>query len=203
MQMKNDSFWSPSTILDIREQVKSNGRSWQEALIGFRIFTPKGTKIDENGNKYNGWDKKYDEIITLWSPRIHKLYIKTWPYGFKGHKISKLQIDESSDPKVKENDNQIYAVYRPLICTSHLLIDCLNLFGFEGGYDKMLDLINKENLNGLKLLDDLLSWLGNSFCMYHRDFIRKFVPCLKNSIESAILKMPVISYGDFNRSKAK
>ena len=198
MQMKNDSIWSPSTILDIREQTKTNGRSWQEALIGFRIFTPKGTKIDENGNKYNGWDKKYDEIVTLWSPRIHKLYIKTWPYGFKGHKISKLQIDESSDPKVKENDNQIYAVYRPLICTSHLLTDCLNLFGSEGGLDKILDLIINDSVIGLNLLGDLLCLISKSLCLYHRDFIRKFVPNLKNAIENTILKIPKVSYEDFN-----
>ena len=136
---------------------KPNGRSWKEALIGFRIFTPNGNKIDQEGNKYNGWDKRYDEYVTLMSPRIAKLYTKAEPYEFKGQRTVKIQIDDSGDPKVKQNDHQIYAVLRPLISSSHLLIDCLNLFGFEGGYDKMLDLINKENLNGLKLLDDLLS----------------------------------------------
>ena len=68
----------------------------------------------------------------------------------------KLYIDDSKDIKIRENENQIYAVLRPPFSTSYLLIECLNLFGSEGGYDKILDLLQNENTISFNLLHDLV-----------------------------------------------
>ena len=164
------------------------------AKIGFRVYTPTGSYTDNQGNKFDGLDSQSDQWITLCSPKIARLQSFICHDDFEGELKWKVYIDDSKDPKARENENQIYAVFRPAFSTSYLLIDCLNLFGSEGGYDKILDLLQNENTISFDLLDDLVYWIGEAFYIYHRDFIKKFAPDLKNSIESAILKMSKISF---------
>ena len=191
--------WYPSTILGFKNHTESNGRSLPLVYVGFRVFTPDGVKKDKDGNRFNGWSYRFDEWVPLWSLKIAKLHHYTWPRYYKGLKGAKVLIDDNNDPKVKENENQAYAVLRPKLNSSSLLIECLNLFGSEGGYDKILDLILSKNFIGFDLIDRLLMLFDKPFCMFHRDFIRKFAPALKNAIEGMILKMSSISHKDGSR----
>ena len=81
-------------------------------------------------------------------------------------------IDDSDDPEIGENMNQIYAILRPKLNTSYLLIECLNLFGYEGGFDRLVGLIAKQKITDLNLLQHLLSCLEKSIFMLHRDFAK-------------------------------
>ena len=78
---------------------------------------------------------------------------------------------------------------RPTISTCPLHIECLNLFGSEGGYDKILDFLKDANSIDSDLLKDLIILSGNAFLMYHRDFVRKFALDIKNSVKKLIFKM--------------
>jgi hypothetical protein len=64
------NIWYTATILDTR---KAEGdRDVTEALIGFRVYIENGKKIDKKGKLFNGWSEKYDEWISVTSPRIQK-----------------------------------------------------------------------------------------------------------------------------------
>jgi hypothetical protein len=63
------SVWNKSTILDIKDQQITASRVVKMAYIGYRIYTPNGTKNDDRGN-FEGWSNKFDEWIALYSPRI-------------------------------------------------------------------------------------------------------------------------------------
>ena len=169
-------------------------------FIGFRYYTPRGGKVDKDGKKFDGWSCRFDEWIPLWSIKIAKLYTYTKKKYSKFQPVIKDPIDDSSDPNIKENETQVYAVIRPKLNKSYLLIECLNLFGSEGGYDKILELLANTLLIDFQLLDDLLNWLDICLPMYHRDFIRKFVPDLKNAIEGMIQTIPTIDYKNINQS---
>ena len=148
--------WYPSTILNLKQHTQSNGRLWTLVRVGFRVFTPSGQKTDDEGKKYIGWSRRFDEWIPLWSPRIAKLHSYTWRKYNKGLRKVKAVIYDSADPKIKGN-NLIYAVLRPRLNKSSLLIECLNLFGSEGGYDKILSLLTNENSRKFELLHEFLS----------------------------------------------
>ena len=149
--------WYPSTILNFKQHTQSNGRLWTLVRVGFRVFTPSGQKTDDEGKKYIGWSRRFDEWIPLWSPRIAKLHSYTWRKYYKGLRRARALIDDSTDSKINENSSQTYAVLRPRLNKSSLLIECLNLFGSEGGYDKILSLLINENSPKLELLHELLS----------------------------------------------
>ena len=151
-----DKIWYPSTIIELREHFNPNGRSWIDAKIGFRVYTPTGSKMDNEGNKFDGWNSQYDEWIPLWSPEIAKLNSCSWQ-SYTEYKIKqKVLIDDRKDPQIGENENQVYVVFRPNLSTSYLLVECLNLFGSEGGYDKIIDLLKNKNTVSFDLLENLL-----------------------------------------------
>ena len=126
------------------------------AKIGFRVYLPARNFIDNQGNKFFGLHNQYDKWMPLFSPKIARLHSCAWQ-SIDEYKINqKVFIDDTMDPEIKENDNQVYAVFRPTLSTSKLLIDCLNLFGFEGGYDKILDLLHNESSINFGLFEDLI-----------------------------------------------
>ena len=126
------------------------------AKIGFRVYTPTGRHTDNQSNKFYGLGSQYDQWVTLCSPRIARLQSFVWENDVGDEFNQKVYVDDSKDPKIRENENQIYAVFRSAFSKSYLIIECLNLFGSEGGYDKMLDLLNNENTISFDLLDDLV-----------------------------------------------
>ena len=64
--------WYLSTIIDTRISTQTNETKIKEVLIGFRTYSDKGIKIDDQGNKYTGWSITYDEWINNYSNRIQK-----------------------------------------------------------------------------------------------------------------------------------
>lgn len=108
-------------------------------LVGFRLYSPDGPKTDEEGKKFDGWSARFDEWISLWSPKIAKVYTHSKPKGGKQtRQYEETVVDDSNDPPIKEGDQMTYAVIRPRKSKSYVLIQCLNLFGEQGGYDAIL-----------------------------------------------------------------
>ena len=126
------------------------------AKIGFRVYTQTGRYIDNQGNNFEGMNSQFDEWVPLCSPRIARLHSCAWQSNVEDELKRKVLIDDSKDPEININENQVYAMFRPSLSTSYLLIECLNLFGSEGGYDKILDLLHNENPISFNLLDDLV-----------------------------------------------
>jgi hypothetical protein len=171
--------------------------------MGFRLYTPDGSKTDDEGKKFDGWSSRFDEWVPLWSPKIAKLHSHTKPKGGKGARFSEdTIIDDANDPQVKEGDEPIYAVVRPRKCKSYLLVECMNIFGRLGGFDKILEkMSNKDDPIDFTLLSHYMDSIGKVFPMYHRDFIIKFAEDVKNAVQTSILNAPEASIRNVRREK--
>lgn len=64
--LDTDKKWYRATVLAVKSE-----NSIKSVYIGYRIYDPKGDKVDSNG-RYFGWTKKFDEWLNVHSPRIHK-----------------------------------------------------------------------------------------------------------------------------------
>lgn len=69
-------MWNKSTILEIVDQAVGAGRVAKMAHVGFRIYQENGSKSDEKG-AYEGWSNRFDEWISIFSPRIQLYLTKT------------------------------------------------------------------------------------------------------------------------------
>lgn len=47
------------------------------AYIGYRVNDPNGDKIDDQGNKFFGWEDKYDDWVPLYSSCLVKYQTHT------------------------------------------------------------------------------------------------------------------------------
>ena len=66
--------------------------------------------------------------------KIAKVYTHSKPKGGKQtRQYEETVVDDSNDPPIKEGDQIIYAVIRPRKSKSYVLIQCLKLFGEQGG----------------------------------------------------------------------
>ena len=67
--------WYLSTVLNVKMKPKG-GPSYDfildKAFIGYRFYTPNGTKRDTQGNFYEGWSAQYDEWVSVNSLRIQR-----------------------------------------------------------------------------------------------------------------------------------
>ena len=70
------TVWNKSTILDIKEQEVAPDRVVKMAFIAYRIYVENGAKSDERG-AYDGWSNRFDEWVSIYSPRIQPFYSKT------------------------------------------------------------------------------------------------------------------------------
>ena len=135
------TVWNKSTIFDIKEQQITAERSVSLALIGYRIYMENGTKNDEKGS-YEGWSNRFDEWISVYSPKIQPLFSKTQ----RGQQEDAADFDEDMDNFVKPEDgmDRVYAVPRMRKCTSSLFLHLINLFGSLKGFDLIMDIIEKS-----------------------------------------------------------
>ena len=185
--------WKKATILSISEnKIYGTDRTYKNARVGFRVYKEDGPKSDEKG-KYDGWSSVQDEDIPIFSPRLaafgtrHLKYVK-----------NDDQIDEDLDDYVKpaEGQNEVYAVPRIRQCTSKVYIDCINLFGNEGCFDLILDLLNNSSM--VESCDDAtaldVSAMGLlSKCItlphtvFHKNFIAKHGASIAKQVRERLL----------------
>ena len=71
VDVQDDTFkWLKATIIKLEEE-EEDGRVIPMALVGLRIYLPTGQRSDERGS-YDGWSDRFDEKISIYSPRICK-----------------------------------------------------------------------------------------------------------------------------------
>lgn len=63
------TVWTKSTILEVKEQQVTPERTVTMAYVAFRIYVENGSKTDERGS-YDGWSNRFDEWMSIYSPRI-------------------------------------------------------------------------------------------------------------------------------------
>lgn len=133
------TVWNKSTILDIKDQQITPDRVVKMAYIAYRVYVENGSKSDERGT-YDGWSNRFDEWISIYSPRIQPFFSKTQ----KGTSDD-IDLDEELDAQIKpdEGRDRVYAVPRLRKCTSSLFINLINLFGHLKGYDLILQNLDK------------------------------------------------------------
>ena len=138
------SSWNKSTILDMKEQQISPDRTAVPmAFIAYRIYMEKGSKSDERG-AFEGWSSRFDEWISLYSPRIQPFFSKTQKGG-----MDEIDLDDEMDNLMKAEDgmDRVFGVPRIRKCTSSLYLKLLNLFGNRGGFDIALETLQKQSTN--------------------------------------------------------
>jgi hypothetical protein len=91
--------WSKSTILEIRDLTVSPDRVIKQALVAFRIYVEKSIKSDDIG-PFEGWSNRFDEWVSLFSPRIQQFYTKTQKGGYEDS-----EIDEDLDCMFTPEEN--------------------------------------------------------------------------------------------------
>lgn len=68
------------------------------AFVAYRVYVENGNKSDERG-AYDGWSNRFDEWISVYSPRIQKFYSKTQ----KGMSDD-IDLDEELDSQIKPEE---------------------------------------------------------------------------------------------------
>lgn len=177
------TVWNKSTILDIKEQMVAPERTAKLALIGYRVYCENGSKNDDKGT-FEGWSNRFDEWISIYSPRIQPFLSKT----MRGTSDD-ADLDDNYDKLMQpeEGQSRVYAVPRLRKCTSSLYIRLLNLFGNEGGFDLALQALEKEDsesataLEGfspmnINILGIIVHNLSLPYVIYHKSFIEEYGP---------------------------
>ena len=108
------------------------------------------------------------------------------------------KIEEDLDEYVKPaaGQSEVYAVPRIRKCTSKVYIDCINLFGNEGCFDLILDLLNNSSM--VESCDDAtaldVSAMGLlSKCItlphtvFHKNFIAKHGASIAKQVRERLL----------------
>ena len=109
------------------------------AFIGYRVYCENGKKSDEKG-AFDGWSSKFDEWIPVFNPRLMPFFTKTQ----KGTSDD-LDLDEDLDNLLtpEEGFTRVFAVPRIRKCISSVFMHLINLFGNKGGFDLVLQTIEK------------------------------------------------------------
>jgi len=131
------SVWCKGTVFEVKKQTVSTDRIIDLAYCAFRVYreNPTSLRKDERG-AYEGWSIKFDEWIPVYSPRIEPFAKKV---GVSEEEEIEEEMDEliECDPEFK----RIYAVPRIFTCISACYLRYINIFGNEGGFDMIIDLL--------------------------------------------------------------
>lgn len=69
VDVHDKTVWNKSTILEIKDHQVTHDRTIPMCLIGYRIYLESGIKNDDGG-AYDGWSNRFDESVSLYSPKI-------------------------------------------------------------------------------------------------------------------------------------
>jgi ubiquitin carboxyl-terminal hydrolase 34 len=180
------SVWNKSTILDIKENQLGPDRTIKMAYIGYRVYTETGNKSDEKGT-FEGWSAKFDEWIPIYNPRIMPFYSKTQKGTSDDHDLDE-DLDNLLQPE--EGFTRVYAVPRIRKCISSVFMHLINLFGNLGGFDLVLNFIQKATQPAqesseeqkekesegfdLNILASLVECISTCYLVYHKEFIQEY-----------------------------
>jgi hypothetical protein len=132
--------WNKATIFEIKKQTVGPGRVIDVAYCALRVYRdiPNSIRKDERGT-YEGWSVKFDEWVPVFSPRL-------MPWATKVGVFEEEVITDDLDDLVNADEEfkVIYAVPRLQVCISALYLRYINVFGNEGCFDIILDLLRSD-----------------------------------------------------------
>lgn len=141
--------WYTATILDIEYPPAAEQKKPVRILVGYRTYCENGPKKDAEGKIFMGWSNTYDEWIKLYSLRIQK----RGSLAKQGYILCKKSEDEDDKEAIDDNgdilinapiNKETYCVLRPDKLSCESVVRLLNIFGNEGGFDKMLARLNDK-----------------------------------------------------------
>ncbi|CDW78148.1 ubiquitin carboxyl-terminal hydrolase family protein [Stylonychia lemnae] len=210
--LDGETIWYKSTCLDTRRfsigpapgDPNVVNRYINEIYVGYRYYDEdEGHKWDDDGRKFVGWSNRYDEWISVTSPTIQRLntLVKQYTNVSKAQMIYDTVIDDISDVIYNCKDIKVWAVFRNNFFSNLSSIpDYLNEFGAKGGYDKILEFLMSQNIERVKLfalifiqtislkhIQLILDFLSKTQTLWHRQFMCKFIPLLREAAEYAVL----------------
>lgn len=178
-----------------------------EVLVGYRVYRENGDKVDSiNGKNYFGWSQKFDEWLSIHSPRVQPLnsMAKTQEARIYQMQNSEEIIDDSNDMLLSRFDgqDQIYVVSRSMVNQQKclFLLYLGDMFAREGGVESMLVQIKDKN-SPLELKTMVLQILSNLSTMFYRPYAEKVVQEVKTAVEEYIFQNTEANIRQLNKEK--
>jgi len=183
-----EHYWYKSTIVDVRPPTKD----FKQVKVAFRIYEEEGAKRDDEG-PFNGWNNKYDEWISAYSPRIQKFMTMARQYVQAGKScmVYECMNEDIGDVMYDSKNRKVWVVSRQHGWGNfHFYTDMLNEFGAKGGFDKILDLLGrlKDSKHSFVFLQHVLDFLGRITNLFHRQFAVYYIPKIKEVVEMLFAK---------------
>lgn len=100
---------------------------------------------------------------------------------------------------IKSENEVIYAAER-ISCKSILLRDLINSFGQNEGFQKVLDIIAKEDTT-LEHVFYILDWMSKCSKMFHRSFVLQYWQKLLDTVQDKVLQAPEAQLRKINKSR--
>jgi len=181
--------WYLSTVL------KTNYTAGlQKVFIGYRTYRKDGEKTDPDGRTYRGWSKSFDEWIETFSLRIqpptslsHTGYIEC---KSGDREYDRITVDDKKDILLNSPRGvKIFCVERGDKENQEFVVNLLNNFGIEGGFDKILKRLKERALpfgiffiERVELLYSYIEILGTIWALFHRKFACEYIPKVKDAV---------------------
>lgn len=198
VDLHDKSTWSKGTLFEIKKQVIAEDREIDVCHSAFRVyrgedwtFTNK-VKSDERG-MFDGWSEKFDEWIPLFCPRIAMYNTFT-----SKNKAEDIELGEEMDDyyPAEAGFDRVYAVPRPMKCLSAQYVHFINMFGNQGGFEMLLDIIENEEISdqpdkmSITTFGALASCLNGPYAVYHKDFVAEIGERVAKIVKERLLQAP-------------
>jgi hypothetical protein len=131
-----------------------------KVFIGYRIYKEDGKKIDSDGKTYQGWSSSFDEWVDAFSLRIqaakslsHEGYIEC---KSGDREYDKFTVNDTCDIILNSPGGLFnFCIERTDKESSEFVVNLLNEFGVNNGFDKILErLKGKALIFGMFLLKE-------------------------------------------------
>lgn len=194
------NIWYNSTVLSIKTTENLSGTLTRQVLVGFRVYESHGEKFDEKGN-YRGWSSKFDEWISIRSPRIAPFGLNARMWVIPHINFNEEKIIEDSNDMLEDTPNT-FCVTRPKKCNSAILVKVLNRFGASGNYEFILKtLLDKENWAGFETIFTFAYVVGKVYSLYHKKFAMNYILKFKDALFSCLIHAPIANYREYSKEK--
>ncbi|KRW99755.1 Armadillo-type fold [Pseudocohnilembus persalinus] len=205
----NNNVWYRSTALQFRErEIETDGinRKIKEVFVAYRYYRENGVKTEQNTQRnYFGWHAKYDEWITVSSPRIKKAGYVTDILHAQHIKPSNI-IDDACDEFYEIDGKKCNIIIRDLQSaskgTNMSLLQVLQKMDQNGLFQKIIEKIeDKNNWVPIDCLAYYLQFFSQIQPYFHRDFAREINDRIFEAAEFSLLNSPSQNIRNFTKDK--
>lgn len=130
--------WYRSTVLEADYAVPV-----PKVYVGYRVYQEDGKKKDVDGRTFQGWSKSFDEWLEVFSLRVQLAGCMSKDGYMEcrtgDREYDKLAIDDSRDMLMNSPRGvKTFCVQRQEKESPEIVVNLLNAFGAEGGFDKII-----------------------------------------------------------------